>query len=278
MLGFGGRLLLLLVVAVLASCSGSDWEARNPPEAIPNVTFNSPTYSDAESVWRQARIAVPVRGTTGSIITTNDPYLTVYNLSGTSPGTKWPVLLAFSGCSQTIGDRFMKAMAEQGFIVLQIDGRHRVQEPFICDATKSLSARAAEDMRARQATLSFALSALKAKSWVDLNNIYVLGMWEAAPAVAHLYGRDVRGRILMEWDCAGAPSVYGLRDAESIPTFSVTSANVPALGGGCAAKFGGNRLSQNLFLPSHFPQDILVEPIVFTKLLKFLDLQLFRQN
>ncbi len=269
-----GRFLIGLVLLLLSACSGPDY---GNPDLVPRkTTFAAPKYSDAEGVWRRARLAIPVRGSTGSLITTNDPNLKFYNLSGTNPGVKWPVVMIYGGCQAIPSDALIKGLAEQGFVVLQLDSRHRLTRPLKCDPGKLLHARAAEDMRDRQATLNYALKALEGRTWADQDNIFIIGMAEAAPAVAYLYGARVKGRVLAEWDCGGAQTISGLRDADKLASFAVTSAYVPALEGGCSRYFAQNPQNRNLTLPMLYPRDILAEPIVFTQMLQFFDQQMFR--
>ena len=63
----GKSLLSFLAALVLPACSDA-----GPPEPVKPVRFAAPPVSDLETVWKNALVAIPVRGTTGSLLTTNE--------------------------------------------------------------------------------------------------------------------------------------------------------------------------------------------------------------
>jgi dienelactone hydrolase len=271
--GIYRALALVLSTVLLVSCSQ---DKDQSPSQINPARFERPASSDAHIVWQRATLAFPVRGSVGSMITANDANLQIFNFAGTAAGTKWPVMVLLAGCGTGYSSRLLKALAEQGFVVVVLDSRARIHRPLDCRPDEKLHVRAARTMRDKQIEVSHALQQLAGRNWADVNNVFVVGVGDMSPAVARLPSHQVKGRVLAEWDCGGSSDVQGLRDADSGPVFVTTSARVPALDGGCANYMINAANSQILTLPNTYPIEILSEPIIFTQLLKFLDAQIFR--
>jgi len=264
---------VLFFSLILVSCSKNP----PPPQQITSATFSLSPFSDEELVWQNATLAVPVRGTVGSMITTNDQGLAMWRLAGVKPKTRWPVIVMIAGCETPISTILMRALAEQGFIALSLESSARRQQPIACDRAADIPTRAAQIISSKTAELSYALGALQNMPWADQGNIFLLGDNEAGAAVALASGRPSKARILVNWNCEGTDTTRGLRDEAISPIFVVTSATLrPRPAGTCASYMQAGGESQNLTLPDTYSQDALMEPIVFTQLLHFLDQQLFK--
>jgi hypothetical protein len=269
--GWGILILSLGLSLLAAACSSSP-----PPKNLPQARFEKPALSDEELVWQRATLGVPLRGTAGSMITTNDAGLALQKLAGARQGTRWPVIIIVEGCRDETPPRLIRALAEQGYVALVLSSRARRHLPLACQPGATLEANARAILIQKQAELTFARGALVGAGWADLQNIFVFGNFEAGAAVARSAGALAKARILTGWSCEG-PGTGGLRDSALSPVFSVAIA--PSLnpsGTGCAAHMNDNPYNKYLHLTQPYSLNVLLEPIVFTQLLQFLDQQLFK--
>ncbi|MEH6475715.1 MAG: hypothetical protein V7727_08485 [Sneathiella sp.] len=264
-------LMFMIFAFGLSACS------KPVPIRTPAPTFNKPTFSDAEAVWRNATLAIPVRGSAGSMITTNDGALGLLHLAGAKPNTRWPVIVMLGGCAENISLRLMRGLAEQGFVAFYLDSKARSHEPVVCVEGEPIFDRLMRNSRYREAELTYALNELQFVSWADQKNLFLLGAGEGGAIVARRADPAVKARIVAEWGCGGDLSVSGLKGEERSPVFSVTSGNSQAKADeGCSMYMRNRALSQSLSLQGRYPNGILLEPIVFTQMLQFLDRQLFQ--
>lgn len=250
--------------------------ASAPPKNPPQARFEKPALSDEELVWQRASLGVPLRGTAGSMITTNDAGLVLEKLTGAPQGTHWPVILIVEGCRDETPPQLIRALAEQGYVALVLSSRARRHLPLACQPQATLEENARAILSQKQAELTFARGALVRAGWADLQNIFVFGNFEAGAVVARSAGAIAKARILTGWNCDGL-GTDGLRDSALSPVFSVAFApTLKPSGAGCAAHMNDNPYNKYLHLTQPYSLNVLLEPIVFTQLLQFLDQQLFK--
>ena len=278
MIEMGGRKVKILIYSILLLWGGGILVGCAPTvHAPPKVAyFEVPAKSDLERVWDGAILALPIRGTAGSMITTNETGRELINLTGAPYATRWPVILLIAGCQQAIPTTLMKALAEQGYVVVAPDSHARFINPLNCVEGGADASNAEKTIQRRQTVIRYSLNHLKKISWVDLDNVFLLGLHDGAASVSLYKGRDVKARILSEWNCQGTETIRGVSNEENSPVFSVSSSNVPTYAGGCEEFFSREGESQVFTMPEKYSDNILLEPIVFTQLLRFLDGQLFK--
>ncbi|MBL4740014.1 MAG: hypothetical protein JKY12_03415 [Sneathiella sp.] len=262
--------LLLWGVGILAGCTP---KVQAPPKV---AHFQVSAKSDLERVWEGAIVALPIRGTTGSMITTNEPGRELINLTGAAYATRWPVILLIVGCQQAIPTTLMKVLAEQGYVVIAPDSHARFINPLNCTMGGEDALNAEKTLQFRQTEIRYSLNRLKRISWVDLENVFLFGLHDGAASVSLHKGRDVKARVLSEWNCQGAEKVRGVSNENKSPLFAVSSSNTLTFAGDCGAFFSTKGESQVFTMPEKYSDNILLEPIVFTQLLRFLDGQLFK--
>lgn len=262
--------LLSLIVFVTGCSSTRDVK----PTA---AKFEISKKSDLERVWQRAVVALPVRGSTGSMITTNEAGLGLINLTGTKFDTRWPVILLVSGCQKRMPPtQLMKAFAEQGYVVVAPDSHSRYFDPLACENGVGDAQNAEATIRLRQSEIRYSLNRLKRISWVDLNNLFLLGLHDGAASVSLYKGDGVKARILSEWNCQGSEKIRGVSNEEASPLFAVSSSAVQTFLGDCGEFFNSTGQSQVFAMPEKYSDNILLEPIVYTQLLRFLDRQIFK--
>ena len=267
----GLGIFCLGLVFLLGACASAP-----PPKSLPQARFEKPALSDEELVWQRASLGVPLRGTAGSMITTNDAGLALEKLTGAPQGTRWPVILIVEGCRDETPPRLIRALAEQGYVALVLSSRARRHLPLACQPQAILEDNARAILSQKQAELSFARGALVRAGWADLHNIFVFGNFEAGAVVARSAGAIAKARVLTGWSCDG-PGTDGLRDSALSPVFSVAAPGPQnSREAGCAAYMNDNPYNKYLQLSQPYSLNVLLEPIVFTQLLQFLDQQLFK--
>ncbi len=264
-------LIALGLTLLMGACA-----AAPPPKPQPQARFEKPALSDEELVWQRATLGLPLRGTAGSMITTNDAGLALQKLTGAPQGTRWPVIIIMEGCHDETPPQLIRALAEQGYVALVLSSRARRHLPLACQPSGTLEDNARAILIQKQAELTFARGALVRAGWADLHNIFVFGNFEAGAAVARSAGALAKARIITGWNCEGE-GTDGLRDSALSPVFSVAFApTLKPSGRGCAAYMNDNLYNKYLHLTQTYSLNVLLEPIVFTQLLQFLDQQLFK--
>lgn len=258
------------MVSLLGGCSSA------PHKPVKTAKFNEPKQSDLQRVWEGATVALPVRGSTGSMITNNDGSTGLFRLTGASPGTLWPVIVVLPGCGQQAPVSLMRSLAEQGFVLISPDSQRRFFNPLTCLDLQTNSNAGEALVRARQTEIAYASAQLQHLNWVDRDNIFLIGLYDGAAAVARYVGGGYKARILAEWGCQGSDKVRGISNEVASPIFAATSSTVPTYSGDCSQFLSDDGSSQVLVLPSKYSESILLEPVVYTQLLRFFDRQLFK--
>ncbi len=247
-----------------------------PPQPVKKVEFSKPPSSDLDRVWQNALVAIPVRGTTGSLLTTAGNLAEPpQKLAGVGPDTRWPIVVALASCVRPIDTELMRKIAAQGFVVISPSSSSRYFEPLTCKRAATPAENAASSIRARKLEIAHVVSQLKAQTWTDTNNLFLIGFQDAAAAVARFSGSVVKARVLAEWACEGAGTVKGIAAVEKSPVLVVTSTVTPVYDGGCGKYLHVGAGSQVLALPQKYSKNILLEPVIYTQLLKFFDAQIF---
>lgn len=271
-LKLAGMLLLLL----LSACSSD----IAPPPVAGTVQIRS----DLELTWDKAVVALPVRGSSRSMVTINDGNSIVRQLSGAAPGVRWPVILYMHGCTGIGNYDFFQALAERGFVVIAPDSMARRYRPLQCDPVTATGGKNLFVYEYRLAEVAYAAQQLRQMGWVDQNRLYLIGASEGGVAAALYRGDEFAARVIAGWTCLGAPLVRGIAAPPHIPVLSVVSDSDPWYGQqqaagfqrDCGAFMGDRPNSKSMVLKGSGRHNLLMEPIVFTQLMRFLDLQLFR--
>ncbi len=265
-------LVLFLAVLLLSACSDA-----GRPEPVKPVRFTAPRVSDLENIWKNALVAIPVRGTTGSLLTTNAGRAgPPQKLAGVGPETRWPVIVVIGGCLQPVGADLLRALAEQGYVVLSPASQSRFFNPLSCQPDEGVEQNAQATIDIRKTEISYVLKKLHQQTWTDKSNLFLIGLRDGAAAVARYTGNNVQGRVLAEWTCGGSGAVAGIAVEDKSPVFAVTSSLTPTYAGDCSRYLRRGTGSQVLALPQKYSNNVLLEPVIHTQLLRFLDKRLFR--
>lgn len=271
-LNFAGLLFALLLVA----CSS---------DPSPSGAGAVKIRSDLELTWDKAIVALPVRGSSRSMVTINDGNTIVRQLSGAAPGARWPVILYMHGCTGIGNYDFFQALAERGYVVIAPDSMARRYRPLQCDPETATGGMNLFVYEYRLAEVAYAAQQLRQMGWVDQNRLYLVGASEGGVAAALYRGDEFAARVIAGWTCLGAPLVRGIAAPSHIPVLSVVSDADPWYGAqqagagrqrDCGAFMADRPNSKSMVLKGSGRHNLLMEPIVFTQLMRFLDLQLFK--
>lgn len=265
------KIVVTFLLFLLSACAERD------VKPVKQAKFNIPANSDAELVWRSASVAYPVRGSAGSVITTNSVSLDPRQMAGVQGRPLWPVIFIQDGCFATSPPLLLKALAEQGFVAIHLSSHARQHELLDCRTDRNAAANADSILRAKEAELRYAIAALKFVNWADEENIFVIGHHEAGASVALGDMSGIKARIVADWNCQQGSAVEGLIDDDKAPVFAVATSlagqSAPIT---CRSYMQNTSESQSLDLTQSFALNVLLEPVVFTQMLKFLDRQLFQ--
>ncbi len=269
------KLAILVFVCLIAACS-SDQD----PE--PDRTASAPIRSDLELTWDKAVVALPVRGSSGSMVTFNDGKSIVRQLAGAAPLARWPVIIYMHGCTGIGNYDFFQALAEQGFVVIAPDSMARRYRPLQCDPATATGGKNLFVYEYRLAEVAYAAQQIQKLGWVDQNRVYLIGASEGGVAAALYRGDEFQARVIAQWTCLGPSLVRGIAAPPHIPVLAVVSDNDPwyrqqsGSQRDCGVFMADRPHSKSLVLKSSRQHNLLMEPIVFTQLMQFLDLQLFK--
>ena len=145
-----------------------------------------------EKSWDESRVYVP-----GSFFEKS--------ISNLKLEKKYPVVIYLHGCNgiTSFNDtRWGKFISEMGFVAILPDSLARPGRISNCDpSTTSTSHRFPMALPYREQEIFYAINELKKMTWVDSENIFLMGHSEGANAVAITKAKGVRGVILSSGYC-----------------------------------------------------------------------------
>ncbi len=145
-------------------------------------------------------------------------------------------------------NRLLKVLEVENFAMVLPNSFARTDRQFDCEgrASKPENCAMSPDVYlSRRSELIHAVRAARRLSWVDQDNVFLMGSGEGGVAVA-LWGDevDVSGYVIANWTCtapAELPWFDGLRTPSNRPTLALTTsgnrwADMPGWDGNCADK------------------------------------------
>ena len=145
-------------------------------------------------------------------------------------------------------NRLLKALEVENFAMVLPDSYARTNRQFDCEGkvhNPENCAMSPDVYLFRRSELIHSVRATRRLSWVDQDNVFLVGLGEGGVAVA-LWGDevDVSGYVIANWTCtapAELPWFDGLRTPSNRPTLVLTTsgnrwADMPGWDGNCAEK------------------------------------------
>jgi dienelactone hydrolase len=206
---------------------------------------------DVAPTWDEARVflpgsAVPLKP--ASVAARDDPLPTVLYLSGCT-GFDYSHDGTMGGWAQTL--------TASGYAVVMPTSFAREYRPHACDQPTYTYAPelviAVSDMR--QEEIEYALARLRASSWVDQRNLFLMGHSEGGAAVARWGGRGFSGHIISGWMCAAPPypALDGIKAPLETPVLAIHFETDPwfrgPFAGSCGSRFGARKDARQVTLP-----------------------------
>ena len=235
------RTATLLCLTALAACS------------LDNGSFRY--VSDVERTWIRGVVTLPagvtgVEAVRGRVVTT----ITKVNNSNNT----FPLVLYLHGCTGIGNFSFFDRLASRGYVVIAPDSFARRLRPRQCDPAKTRGGNNLFVYDFRSAEITYALERIESISWIDFDNLFLIGVSEGAVAAALFRGDVFNARVLAQWTCTGAPLIEGIDAPAHEAILSIVRENDPyyssdntiAQSGDCGTFLAGRQNSESVILPS----------------------------
>ncbi len=186
--------------------------------------------SELDRTWRQALIYLPKQAGEhfGRLLAKPKPFTEELNLNPSKP--KLPTILYLHSCEGLGPHREdLKRFSGLGFVVIAPDSFAREHRPLGCDEERERFIRYFDIAVAFQkAELDYAVQRLQEFSWIDRNNLFLIGSGIGGMVAAHYQGADFAGHVIEGWGCRGPNPVFnGIWAPKDVRIFSTVSRNDP---------------------------------------------------
>jgi poly(3-hydroxybutyrate) depolymerase len=245
--------------------------------------------ADVQRTWREALVVLPQSA--------GDEAPASFRLSSSAVarhvrkfprGTQFPTVVFLHGCTGIGNLPFLEDLARQGYAVVAPDSFARRYRPLQCDPKTSRGGRNLFIYDFRTAELTYALERLPEQSWVDLDNLFLIGASEGGVTAALFRGDVFNARVIAQWTCSGAPLVAGIDAPRRTPILAIVreddpyyaAANTPGQQGHCGLHMMDRAGSQSLIVRAgagDTAHDVLGDPGAVEAILGFIRDQRQRQ-
>jgi dienelactone hydrolase len=250
-----------------------------PKGGTPHAEMKPEDWADPgelKRTWEDAKVRIPID--TGVI------KATMMNLRNVPKGKKFPIVIYMHGCNGfwTGTDRRVDFLAKLNFASIAPNSFARKKAPTSCNPLKHKGGMYRPTLVMRQNEAGYAIREARKLSWVDSENIFLMGLSQGGITTATFSGEPVRARIIEGWGChAGWPEYHGLNAPETEPVLSLVSDKDPwfrnpVLQGDCG-EFMLNDASESVVFKSgslRYRHELLEYPKVKQILKNFLERQL----
>ena len=215
-------LLLISSAYVHAVDFGNDNKVFAPVSTMSRADWSNP--QELQRTWDNALVRIP---------TENNEFISSFirDLSHSSD-KKFPTVIYLHGCSGVWSGTHTRInfLAKSGFAVIAPQSFAREKYPQSCDPASNQGGMYRHTLRIRQNDAMYALTAAQQLSWVDSNNIFLMGLSEGAITTATLKTKDapLNARIIEGWTChAGWQEYAGLNTSKHEPVLSLVGEKDP---------------------------------------------------
>jgi dienelactone hydrolase len=211
--------------------------------------------ADVQRTWREALVVLPQAAggeAPGSFLQSSGAV--ARHLRKFPLGTRFPTVVFLHGCTGIGNLPFLEELARQGYAVVAPDSFARRYRPLQCDPETSRGGRNLFVYDFRSAELTYALERLPDLTWVDLDNLFLIGASEGGVTAALFRGDVFNARVIAQWTCTGAPLVAGIGAPRRTPILAIVRdddpyyapANTPGQQGHCGLHMTDRVKSQSL--------------------------------
>ena len=249
-----------------------------PASKMSSADWNDP--HELQRVWNAALVRIPRED--GSYISANMSKIVSKDL----PNKKFPTVVYMHGCSGVWSGTYTRInfLARHGFAVIAPQSFARAKYPQSCDPVNHKGGMYRGTLKMRQLDAAYTISHAKQLSWVDADNIFLMGLSQGGVTTATFESSDpstsVRGRIIEGWTChAGWQEYKGLNAAKSEPVLALVGKDDPWfqaswLRGHCGAFMRKNNGSKSIVFrqaPLNTRHELLEDSAVQKMIITFLN-------
>ena len=223
----------LAALSALTSCAGTGTGLHNstkaftPPSEMKRSDWNAP--AELERTWQAARVRIPKPG--GGYISTTMEEL---NSDSHAIAGTWPTVIYLHGCSGVWSGTYTRInfLARNGYAVIAPVSFARKKYPRSCDPEKHQGGLYRATLYMRQNDAGHAIAKAKTLSWVDNNNVFLMGLSQGGITTATFSSTgaetSVRARIVEGWTChAGWPEYSGISAPDNEPVLTLVGSKDP---------------------------------------------------
>ena len=199
--------------------SGATKGGTSPSEMKPS-DWSDP--DELKRTWEDAKVRIPLDA---SIIKAS-----MKNLKGIPAGQKFPTVIYMHGCNGFWPgtDRRVDFLATLRFAAIAPNSFARKKVPTSCNVLKHKAGMYRPALIMRQNEAAYAIREARKLSWVDSNNIFLMGLSQGGITTATFSAEPVKARIIEGWGChAGWPEYHGLKAPPSEPVLSLVGDRDP---------------------------------------------------
>ncbi len=190
--------------------------------------WSDPT--EMERTWQAALVRIPTQSGT---IKSNIKSLESDAVEITE---SYPTVIYLHGCSGiwpgTI--RRINFLADNNFAVIATASFARKKYAKSCDPATKTGGLYPAVLMMRQNDTGYAIEKARSLSWVDPNNVFLMGLSQGGITTATFYSdkisRQVNARVIEGWTCHGSYTQTGIRAPETEPILSLVAENDPWFG------------------------------------------------
>ena len=147
------------------------------------------------------------------------------------PDAKLPVILYLHGCTGIERDERADGyyLTRAGYVVIMPDSYARTNRPSNCNPKTKAGDLFRGVFRFRFEEVDYALEQIKQLSWVDHNNVFLMGFSEGGVTTAAYPRGDFTARVILGWTCHAGNwyEIRGVRAPEDEPVLAIVSRRDP---------------------------------------------------
>lgn len=228
------RILLTLLVSlwqspglVFAEGYHNSSKRFTGPEAMSESDWSDP--AEMQRTWNAALVRIP-GGRDGVV---KSP---MHALDGaqTPKGKRYPTVIYLHGCSGVWAGTYRRIdfLAHSGFAVIAPVSFARQKYPQSCNTGKHQGGMYRPTLKMRQFDAGHAIKAAKRLSWVDPNNVFLMGLSQGGITAATFKSNDpeaaVNARVVEGWTChAGWEEYRGIHAPADEPVLTLVGEKDP---------------------------------------------------
>ena len=219
----------LFLISHQASSNGTHNSTRffTPVSEMSRKDWNDP--AEMERAWQAALVRIP-NGKNKYISTTIDSL----NDEDIKMIEGYPTVIYLHGCAGVWEGTYRRInfLAMNGYAVIAPVSFARKKYPKSCDPQQKVGGFYRGTLRMRQYDAGYAIAKAKTLSWVDTNNVFLMGFSQGGVTTATFSSKSelasVKARVIEGWTCnAGWDEYKGIKAPKSEPVLALVGVNDP---------------------------------------------------